>query len=91
MKRKYYDISLDGKIVATRFAWNSAVQAVEKLVKERSRSLATWGGPPVIYHLIASTADHSPTDKYTVVSGLRTWQSSTETLHFVITLRPWSA
>ncbi len=84
MKRKYYDISLDGKIVATRFAWNSAVRAVEQLVKERSRSLVT------IYKLIASTADRSPTDKYTIVSGLRTWQSSTETLHFIITLRPWS-
>jgi len=91
VKRKYYDISLDGKIVATRFTWNSAVRAVEQLVKERSRSLALWGGPPVIYNLVASTNDHSPTDKYTVVNGLRTWQSSTETLHFIITLRPWSA
>ena len=90
MKRKYYDISLDGKIVATRFTWNSAVRAVEQLVKERSRSLALWGAP-VIYNLVASTNDHSQTDKYTIVNGLRTWQSSTETLHFIITLRPWSA
>ncbi len=91
MKRKYYDISLDGKIVATRFAWNSAVRAVEQLVKERVKLAAVEHERGIEYHLIASTADHSPTDKYTVVSGLRTWQSSTETLHFVITLRPWSA
>jgi hypothetical protein len=82
MKRKYYDISLDGKIVATRFAWNSAVRAVEQLVW--SKMIAERVSD---YRLIASAADRSPTDKYTIVRGLRTWQSSTETLHFVITLR----
>lgn len=84
VKRKYYDITLDGKIVATRFAWNSAVRAVAQLVRERCRSLGTLE----FYNLIAVTTDRSSTDKYTIVDGLVTWQSSTETLHFVITLRP---
>jgi len=87
MKRKSYDISLDGKIVATRFAWNSAVRAVEQLVGERARLAAVEHERGIEYRLIATTIDRSPTDKYTVVSGRRTWQSSIETLHFVITLR----
>ena len=87
MKRQYFDISLNGSVVATTFAWNSAIRVIEKLVGERSRSLVTRGGPPVIYNLVGSTSTRDPNDKYRMLSGHRTWQSGTETLHYTIALR----
>ena len=87
MKRQYFDISLNGAVVATAFAWNSGIRAIEELVRVRSRSLVTRGGPPVIYNLVSSTSARDPNDKYRMLSGHRTWQSDTETLHYAIALR----
>ena len=87
MGRQYFDISLNGSVVTTTFAWNSAVRAIEKLVGMRSRSLATRGSPPVIYNLTSSASVRDPNDKYRMLSGHRTWQSDTETLHYTISLR----
>ena len=87
MKRQYFDISLGGSVIATTFAWNSSIRAIEKLVGMRSRSLAARGGLPVIYNLVSSISVRDPNDKYRMLSGYRTWQSDNETLHYVITLR----
>ena len=83
MKRQYFDISLGGSVIATTFAWNSSIRAIEK----RSRSLAARGGLPVIYNLVSSISVRDPNDKYRMLSGHRTWQSDTETLHYTIVLR----
>ena len=40
MKRQYFDISLNGAVVATTFAWNSAIREIERLVRERAREVA---------------------------------------------------
>lgn len=82
MKRQYFDISLNGSVVATTFAWNSAVCVIERLV--HARVLATTGA---VYKLISSASVRDPNDKYRMLSGHRTWQSDTETLHYTIVLR----
>jgi hypothetical protein len=87
MKRQHFNISLNGSIVATTFAWNSAIRAIEELVRVRSRSRVTRGGPPVVYNLVSSASVRDPNDKYRMLSGHRTWQSDTETLHYAIALR----
>lgn len=48
MKREYFDIILNGSVVATRFAWNTAIRAVEQLVRERARKQG------VVYRLVDS-------------------------------------
>jgi hypothetical protein len=78
MKRQYFDISLNGSVVATAFAWNSAIRAIERLVHARVTGA---------YKLISSASVRDPNDKYRMLSGHRTWQSDTETLHYTIVLR----
>ena len=40
MKRQHFDIRLNGSVVATTFAWNAAIRAIERLVRERARLVA---------------------------------------------------
>lgn len=79
MKRQYFDISLNGAVVATTCAWNSAIRAIERLVRERSLSVAE------VYKLVES--DTSGPDKWHFTRGHRTWQSPHETLRYDIELR----
>ncbi len=80
MERRYFDISLNGSVVATTFAWNSAIRAIERLVRERAR-LA--GG--AAYKLVDSRS--AGQDKWHFTRGHRTWQSPHETLRYDIKLR----
>ena len=70
MKRQYFDISLNGAVVATTFAWNSAIRTIERLVRERSVAV---GG---LYKLVDSLSEG--TDKWHFTHGHRTWQSPHE-------------
>lgn len=79
MKRQYFDISLNGAVVATTFAWNSAIRAIERLVRERSVAV---GG---VYKLVDSLSEGQ--DKWHFTRGHRTWQSLHETLRYDIKLR----
>ena len=72
MKRQYFDISLNGAVVATTFAWNSAI---------RERSVAVGG----VYKLVDSLSEGP--DKWHFTHGHRTWRSAHETLRFDIKLR----
>ena len=72
MKRQYFDISLNGAVVATTFAWNSAI---------RERSVAVGG----VYKLVDSLSEGP--DKWHFTSGHRTWRSALETLRYDIKLR----
>ena len=79
MKRQYFDISLNGAVVATTFAWNSAIRKIERLVLERSMAV---GG---VYKLVDSRS--AGQDKWHFTRGHRTWQSPHETLRYNIELR----
>ena len=79
MKRQHFDISLNGAVVATTFAWNAAVRAIERLVRERARLVA------VEYKLVESHTEGP--DKWHFTRGHRTWQSPHETLRYDIKLR----
>ena len=72
MKRQYFDISLNGAVVATTFAWNSAI---------RERSVAVGG----VYKLVDSLSEGP--DKWHFTHGHRTWRSAHETLRYDIKLR----
>ena len=100
MKRQYFDISLNGSVVATTFAWNSVIRTIEKLARERAhlvsgkritcelhKQLVAAGEKDATYKLISSASIRDPNDKYRMLSGHRTWQSDTETLHYTIVLR----
>ena len=79
MKRQYFDISLNGSVVATTFAWNSAIRTIERLVRERSVAV---GG---VYKLVESHTDGP--DKWHFTRGYRTRRSAHETLRYDIKLR----
>lgn len=79
MKRQHFDISLNGSVVATTFAWNAAIRAIERLVRERSVAV---GG---VYKLVDSHTEGP--DKWHFTRGHRTWQSPHETLRYDIKLR----
>lgn len=79
MKRQHFDISLDGTVVATTYAWNSAIRTIERLVRERSVAV---GG---VYKLVDSHTEGP--DKWHFTRGHRTWQSPHETLRYDIKLR----
>ena len=71
MKRQYFDISLNGTVVATTFTWNSAIRTIERLVRERSVAVG------VVYKLVDSLTEGP--DKWHFTHGHRTWQSPHET------------
>ena len=79
MKRQHFDISLNGAVVATAYAWNSAIRTIERLVRERSVAV---GG---VYKLVDSHT--GGLDKWHFTRGHRTWQSAHETLRYDINLR----
>lgn len=91
MKRQYFDISLNGSIVATTYAWNSAIRTIERLVRERSVAV---GG---VYKLVDSRSEGPDKWHFTrghyikcpqrFTRGHRTWQSAHETLRYDINLR----
>ena len=85
MKRQHFDISLNGSIVATTCAWNSAIRAIERLVRERSVAVAEESKKDAVYKLVES--DTSGPDKWHFTRGHRTWQSPHETLRYDIKLR----
>jgi hypothetical protein len=85
VKRQYFDISLNGAVVATTFAWNSAIRKIERLVRERSLSVAEESKKDAVYKLVES--DTSGPDKWHFTHGHRTWQSPHETLRYDIKLR----
>ena len=89
MKRQYFDISLNGAVVATTFAWNSAIRKIERLVRERAREVAgcstTYAQANAAYTLVDSLSEG--TDKWHFTRGHRTWQSPHETLRYDIKLR----
>lgn len=87
MKRKYFDISLNGSVVATRFAWNAAIRAIEEHVKQRARLLAVETEKDVSYRLVESHSERAPGDKWHFIRGYRVWQSAHETLRYTIELR----
>ena len=85
MKRQYFDISLNGSVVATTFAWNAAIRAIERLVRERARSVAVEGEKGAVYKLVESHTGGP--DKWHFTHGHRTWRSAHETLRYDIELR----
>ena len=89
MKRQYFDISLNGAVVATTFAWNSAIRTIERLVRERAREVAgcstTYAQANAAYTLVDSHTEGP--DKWHFTHGHRTWQSPHETLRYDIKLR----
>lgn len=85
MKRQYFDISLNGAVVATTFAWNSAIRKIERLVLERSMSVAVESGKGAVYKLVDSHTEGP--DKWHFTRGHRTWRSAHETLRYDIELR----
>ena len=85
MKRQYFDISLNGAVVATTFAWNSAIRTIERLVRERSMSVAVESRKDTAYKLVDSHTVGP--DKWHFTHGHRTWQSPHETLQYDIKLR----
>ena len=85
MKRQYFDISLNGAVVATTFAWNSAIRKIERLVRERSVAVAVESRVDTAYKLVDSHTEGP--DKWHFTHGHRTWQSSHETLRYDIKLR----
>lgn len=89
MKRQYFDISLNGAVVATMFAWNSAIRKIERLVRERAREVAgcstTYAQANAAYTLVDSHTEGP--DKWHFTRGHRTWQSPHETLRYDIKLR----
>ena len=87
MKRKHFDISLNGSVVATRFAWNAAIRAIEEHLRKRARLLAVETEKDASYHLVESHSEKAPNDKWHFVRGHRTWQSAHETLRYTIELR----
>ena len=54
MKRQHFDISLDGTVVATTFAWNAAIRAIERMVRERSVLVAVESRKDAVYKLVES-------------------------------------
>ena len=102
MKRQYFDISLNGAVVATTFAWNAAIREIERLVRERARevarrslgtarsaSLSAWGERSVAVGGLYKLVDSlsEGTDKWHFTHGHRTWRSAHETLRYDIKLR----
>ena len=85
MKRQHFDISLNGTVVATTFAWNAAIRAIERLVWERARSVALESKKDAVYKLVESHTEGP--DKWHFTRGHRTWQSAHETLRYDIELR----
>ena len=85
VKRQYFDISLNGAVVATTFAWNSAIRTIERLVRERSMSVAVESRKDTAYKLVDSHTEGP--DKWHFTRGHRTWQSPHETLRYDIKLR----
>lgn len=85
MKRQHFDISLNGSVVATTFAWNAAIRAIERLVRERARLVAIEGEKDAIYRLVESHTEGP--DKWHFTHGHRTWRSAYETLRYDIELR----
>lgn len=85
MKRQYFDISLNGAVVATTFAWNAAIRAIERLVRERARLVAVEGEKDTVYKLVESHTEGP--DKWHFTHGHRTWRSAHETLRYGIKLR----
>lgn len=89
MKRQYFDISLNGAVVATTFAWNAAIRAIERLVRERAREVAgcstTYAQANAAYTLVDSHTEGP--DKWHFTHGHRTWRSAHETLRYDIELR----
>ena len=85
MKRQHFDISLNGSVVATTFAWNAAIRAIERLVRERARLVAVEGGKDAVYKLVESHTEGP--DKWHFMRGYRTWRSPHETLRYDIELR----
>ena len=85
MKRQYFDISLNGAVVATTFAWNSAIRKIERLVLERSMSVAVESRKDTAYKLVDSHTEGP--DKWHFTRGHRTWRSAHETLRYDIELR----
>lgn len=85
MKRQHFDISLNGSVVATTFAWNAAIRAIESLVWERARSVALESKKDAVYKLVESHTEGP--DKWHFTHGHRTWRSAHETLRYDIALR----
>lgn len=89
MKRQHFDISLNGSVVATTFAWNAAIRAIERLVRERAREVAgcstTYAQANAAYTLVESHTEGP--DKWHFTRGHRTWRSVHETLRYDIELR----
>lgn len=85
MKRQHFDISLNGAVVATTFAWNAAIRTIERLVRERARLVAVEGEKDAVYKLVESHSERP--DKWHFTRGHRTWRSAHETLRYDIELR----
>ena len=92
MKRQYFDISLNGTVVATTFAWNAAIRAIERMVRERAREVAgcstTYAQANAAYTLVDSHTEGPITlPLREPTHGHRTWRSAHETLRYDIELR----
>lgn len=88
MKRQHFDISLNGSVVATTFAWNAAIRTIERLVRERARLVAVEGEKDAVYKLVESHTEGPITlPLREPTRGHRTWQSPHETLRYDIELR----
>ena len=87
MKRKYFDINLNGSVVATRFAWNAAIRAIEDHLRKRAFSVAKEQNQNATYRLVESHSEKAPNDKWHFIRGYRVWQSAHETLRYTIELR----
>ena len=85
MKRQYFDIRLNGSVVATTFAWNAAIRAIERMVRERSVLVAVESRKDAVYKLVDSHTEGP--DKWHFTHGHRTWRSAHETLRYDIELR----
>lgn len=68
MKRKKYEVVLDDKVVATKFAFNTAAEsAVMGLVREIGRTERQT------YTRREATIQRSETDYYDITGGTRVW------------------
>ena len=89
MKRQHFDISLNGAVVATTFAWNAAIREIERLVLERAREVAgcstTYAQANAAYTLVESHTEGP--DKWHFTHGYCTWKSAHETLRYDIKLQ----
>jgi len=87
MKRKYYDVRLNGEVIATRFTFNAAVNSgVVSHVRGRAAatgfqySLTDWTNEKV-----RPSDEHLYDDE--LIGATRTWESPKETLTYTIELR----